>query len=583
MVSRRKTAARQEHREPTGVARSGSQTLSSHTVGALPIVNQLLQRIRLEEFLGEHLPPDGRGTRLPTRTGLLLLLRNLLLSREPIYGVGEWADRYAPDLVGLTAGQRKALNDDRLGRCLDRLFMTGQSELVLAVVQHVIREFGVRLDELHNDSTTVSFFGAYAEAAEEGSQRGRPTPAITYGHSKDHRPDLKQLLYVLTVSEDGGIPVYFSTKSGNVTDDQTHQETWNLLRELVGHSKFLYVADCKLATMENMQYIDRQGGHFISVLPATRKENAEFRRQLGQAGDDQPWNWLYDIRDDDGEVRDRLSLWPRETLTAEGYRLWWFHSTRKAALDEAARRKRIDRAVSDLNDLRRRLLGPRTRFRQREKVQQTVAAILDEHDVRAWLKVGISEWHTEDYRQVTRGRPGKDTKYVKIEQPSYDLEWDIDSDALANSRDGDGVFPLITNVHEFSAQQTLEAYKRQPVIEKRFSHLKTDFVVAPVYLKNVSRIQALLCVYFFVLLVETLLERELRRAMQTREVESLPLYPEGRACKRPTARRILDVFEPLQRHTLTRGGERETFVTDLSRLQRRILKLLGVPQTDYGR
>ncbi len=65
-----------------------------------------------------------------------------------------------------------------------------------------------------------------------------------------------------------------------------------------------------------------------------------------------------------------------------------------------------------------------------------------------------------------------------------------------------------------SAKDLLLAYKDQPMIEKRFAQLKTDFVVAPVFLKEVSRIQALLCVYFLALLVESLLERELRRAME---------------------------------------------------------------------
>jgi transposase len=579
--SRRKTS--REANRVGQTAKASRHTLHSCTVGALPIVNRLLERIKLDEFLQAHLPADGARTRLPTRRGLLVLLRNLLFSREPIYGVGEWAAGCAADLVGLPSAEPELLNDDRLGRCLDRLFEANQGELVLAVVRHVIREFGVRLDELHNDSTTISFFGAYPEASEEGSQRGRPTPAVTYGHSKDHRPDLKQLLYVLTLSEDGGVPVYFATQSGNTTDDRTHQETWDLLRELVGHAEFLYVADCKLATMDNMSYIDRQGGRFISVLPATRRENGEFRRRLRDEPDALVWQHLYDRYDDQQQLRDRLSLWPRETLTAEGYRLWWFHSTHKAELDEAARLKRIDRAISGLHELRRRLTGPRTRYRQRDKVQQAVTKILEETDVRRWLRVGLQEWHQEAYRQTTPGRPGKDTQYVKRDVRSYDLEWDIDSDALALDRAGDGVFPLITNVREFTALETLEAYKRQSVIEKRFSQLKTDFAVAPVYLKNVSRIQALLCVYFFALLVQSLLERELRTAMQQAGIEALPLYPEGRPCKRPTTRRLLDVFAPLERHTLLGDGHSETFVTDLSPLQRRILKLLDMPRHDYGR
>ena len=70
---------------------------------------------------------------------------------------------------------------------------------------HVVREFGVSLHELHNDSTTVSFFGVYQGAEEVLRLRGRPTIALVHGHSKDHRPDLKQLLYILTISEDGGV------------------------------------------------------------------------------------------------------------------------------------------------------------------------------------------------------------------------------------------------------------------------------------------------------------------------------------------------------------------------------------------
>ena len=295
-----------------------------------------------------------------------------------------------------------------------------------------------------------------------------------------------------------------------------------------------------------------------------------------------PWKWLHDLVDDEGEVEDRLSIWPRETLTSDGYRLWWFHSTRKAQRDEAARLKKIDRALGEVNELRRRLQSPRTRFRDRQQVQDAVKQVLDGLEVRRWLRVGIHEWRTENYRQSRRGRPGKDTQYVKHESLSYDLEWELDAEALEQDRAGDGVFPLVTHVREFSALDTLLAYKRQPVIEKRFSQLKTDFAVAPVYLKNVSRVQAMLCIYFFALLVQTLLERELRQAMQAAGLESLPLYPEGRACKRPTTRRLIDVFEPIQRHALTSGGRTETFVTDLSRLQRRILKLLDMSRDSYG-
>ncbi len=79
--------------------------------------------------------------------------------------------------LGLQSGELKQLNDDRIGRCLDRLFDTPVPELVTDLMRHVIKEFDLRLDELHNDSTTVSFFGAYDKAAKAGQRRGRKTLA----------------------------------------------------------------------------------------------------------------------------------------------------------------------------------------------------------------------------------------------------------------------------------------------------------------------------------------------------------------------------------------------------------------------
>ncbi|NLE39901.1 MAG: DUF4277 domain-containing protein [Pirellulaceae bacterium] len=142
-------------------ARAGGCVLHSAMVGALPMVNDLLRRTRLETFLGEALPKEDGRTKLSPTKALLVLLRNLLLSREPIYGVGEWAARYAPDLLGLTKNEVGLLNDDRVGRALDKLFAADVPSLVLRVASRVVKEFGLRLDELHNDSTTFSFFGAY--------------------------------------------------------------------------------------------------------------------------------------------------------------------------------------------------------------------------------------------------------------------------------------------------------------------------------------------------------------------------------------------------------------------------------------
>ena len=170
-------------------ARQGGQTLTTHNVGALPLLNRAIERMKLEEFLEEYLPPEDGRTKIPNARALLVLVRNLLVSREPLYGVGEWAARQAPELLGLSPEQVAKLNDDRCGRAVDKLFACDQPSLLLALVAHTVRQFAVALDELHNDGTSVSVYGAYAAAARQRRQRGRVTPAVTFGHSKDHRPE----------------------------------------------------------------------------------------------------------------------------------------------------------------------------------------------------------------------------------------------------------------------------------------------------------------------------------------------------------------------------------------------------------
>ena len=256
---------------------------------------------------------------------LLVLLRNMLISREPLYGVGEWAARHEPELLGLSAPQLPALNDDRVGRSLARLFDADIPALALNVAAHAVREFDVKLDELHNDSTTITFHGDYESAERERTLRGRLRLAVTWGHNKDHRPDLKQLLYILTVSGDGAVPMQFRVESGNATDDRSHQGTWELLCQLTGRRDFLYIADCKLATTENMAYVHQRGGRFLSVLPRTRNEDVAFRASVVRG--EIRWRRIHDKYDEDGNLVDRFSICEPDTQTIEGYRLIWYHST----------------------------------------------------------------------------------------------------------------------------------------------------------------------------------------------------------------------------------------------------------------
>jgi Domain of unknown function (DUF4277) len=320
-------------------------TLRSYEVGALPLLDPRLRRMRLEELLRQYLPPDDSRCELPTSRVLLVLVRNVLLSRAPVYAVGEWTARSAPDLFDLWIDQVSLLQQDRWGRCVARLFAAAGPELILAVVRHVMDEFQGSLDELHNDSTTLSFPGAYENAAEEGRHDGRVTPAITWGYSQDHRPDPKQLPCTLTLAQDGHVPVYFTSSSGNVVDDQTHCATWDPLCPRVGRVHFLYVADCQLASQENLGYIARRGGRFPTVMRRADSEDRTFRAQRCQSPEAIPWKERYDWKDDRGRVLAAWSVCSEEQVSSAGYRLLWYRGTREV---EYARQARSQRTQSML-------------------------------------------------------------------------------------------------------------------------------------------------------------------------------------------------------------------------------------------
>ena len=120
------------------------------------------------------------------------------------------------------------------------------------------------------------------------------------------------------------------------------------------------------------------------------------------------------------------------------------------------------------------------------------------------------------------------------------------------------------------------------MIEKRFEQIKTVHEIAPVFLKNEGRIEALCTLYFLALLVQALIERELCLAMKRDYIEHLPLYPEQRHCAHPTTDQILRMFSLATRNNLVHNGKAvQTFDVEFTDLQRHVLRLLAVPEQAF--
>jgi transposase len=548
--------------------------LRSGFVGGLPLVNDILRRLRIDRFLQSVLPPGGS---ISAAQALGVLLRTILLNdRQPIYTHGEWAHHAEPALIGLEDGEAVYLNDDRVGRALDRLFDADRAALLTEIVLSAIREFQIDLERLHNDSTTVTLTGLYKKA--DGRRvRGQPTLVVGYGHNKDHRPDLKQLLFVLTISSDGAVPVHYRALDGNTNDSSTHIETWETLRKLCGKPDFLYVADCKLCSKAALAHIDKSRGRFITVLPRNRREDKWFRGYIQTH--EPPWQEA--LRRPNPRRRsgpqDVWKVVEAELPSAEGYRIVWVWNSLMAEEDAEARGARIEKANADIEGLERRLQGPRCRLKLLERVRQEADRILAVSGAARWVEVDIQQRRVEVFRQERRGHPGPKTRYLREERTRFSASTRLNTAVITSDERSDGMFPLITNCRDLSLKAILEAYKFQPKLEKRHEQLKSVQDVAPMWLKNVSRVEALLFLYFVALLAHALLERELRRGMARAGVKSLPLYPEQRKCKAPSTERVLDLFAPLTRHRLDKHGKVvQVFDPELTKLQKQVLRLLGL-------
>jgi hypothetical protein len=555
--------------------------LESVTIGALPIVNWFIERMGMDGHLEHAVPHDDPRRQLAPASVIGVVVRNIVVDHQPVYALGEWAEPFDPTVLGISIGDVAALNDDRVGRCLDRLFDADRATLITRTVLGVVREFGIALDQLHNDSTTVTLTGTdYPGGGEERGGKAVAKPAL--GHNKDFRPDLRQLLFVLTISADGAVPIAFRVESGNTEDSTTHIPTWDELRALVGRADFLYVADSKLCSKEAMGHIASNGGRFVTIVPHGRKEDTWFR-DWAQA---HAPAWEEADRRRGARLGDPDEVWrvfEAPVPSTDGYRVIWTHSSAKAARDAASRSARIEAGLAAIEAVGTKLASPKTRLKTKVAAEEAARASLSKAGAARWVGFSVTESTVSDFRQESRGRPGANSRYRRIDKTVFAIVAEVLADQVTYDAVTDGCFPLITCDRAMTPAEVLAAYRYQPNLERRNHMLKGPQMVAPVYLENPHRIEALLVCHFLAMLIEALIEREIRASMKAEALAGMPIYPEFRNCPAPSAPRILELFGGVQRHQLMRGDAVvQVFEPQLTPVQIKILDLLHVPTSVYS-
>jgi transposase len=537
-------------------------------VDVLPIVKHYMDELDLVNLFAKYVPA-APGCLTAHAESLCILTANIICDNKPLYKVQEWLGQYADEL-GQETGHAKLFNDDRLARALSALFDSDRHSLLTELSGNAISVHQLLTDEIHNDSTSVTFIGKYDTPDPQAVK-------LKHGHNKDFRPDCKQIVFGLNVTADGHVPLSYKLFDGNTTDDVTHIPNWNSLRALLKKEDFIYVADCKLCSQENLSHIAQNDGFFITIVPKDRKEVKRFIKHLKE--NDVPWKFAFETESSRKKGKMNIYRTYESERTKAGYRVIFVYSSAKQEEDEKKRQKKIDKAMAQLEELSPKLNA--YHLKTKKEIKAAVEKICS--PVKEFVDVKILTKRKQIKVKVSPGRPSLTKSIYKNKwQFTYHIEWTLNKKALEAASRTDGVFPLITNT-KLDASDVLRKYKAQPFLEKRMYTKKTVLEVAPVFLKKEKRIEAMLFLYFVVLMIVSLIERKIRINMSKEKIEKLPILPQGMNSKKPTWNNIRYFYRNIHYAKIIKDGVCiQSMVKGLSDLHEQVNKLLEVPITAYG-
>lgn len=536
-------------------------------VDVLPLVKHYMDKLDLVNLFTKYVPAADSSL-ADHAESLCILTANIICENKPLYKVQEWLGKYSDDLGGL-AVNASLYNDDRLARALSALFDSDRHSMMSEVSGKAISVHHLLTNEIHNDSTSVTFIGKYDTPDPEAVK-------LKHGHNKDFRPDCKQIVFGLNITSDGHVPLSYKLFDGNTTDDVTHIPNWNALRTLLGKEDFVYVADCKLCSQKNLEHIAENGGSFITIIPKGRKVVKQFKKHL--KNNDVEWKYAFAIESSRKKGKKNVYKTYEAEKTKKGFRTIFVHSSSKHNDDEAKRRKKIEKAIAQLEELAPKLNA--YHLKTKKEIKVAVDGICK--SVKGLVDVKILTERKQVRVKLSPGRTSLSKSVYKNKwEFTHRIQWGVNEQAITEASKTDGIFPLISNT-VLEASDVLRRYKEQPFLEKRMYTKKTVLEVAPVFLKKEKRIEAMLFLYFVALMIVSLIERKIRMNMANENIEKLPILPQGMNSKKPTWNNIRYFFRNVHYSEIIQNGKCiQATVKGFSELHEQINGLLEVPVSIY--
>ena len=234
-------------------------------VGHLPVVKEYAKRIGLVETINQMVDTQME---LSPGMAILAMVLDTLSGWSPLYRLIEFFEEKDTEILLGEAVEPSRFCDTNLGRAMDKIFKTGTLKIFSRIAQNALVEFDVDPRRLNFDTTSVSVYGDY--------DLEDPPFQITYGHSKDKRPDLKQFL-ISMLCVDRNIPILGVTRDGNASDKTLNNELLtNISKHMSRHGlspgAYVYIADSAFVTPDNLEKADGNSTWFLSRLPATYNE-----------------------------------------------------------------------------------------------------------------------------------------------------------------------------------------------------------------------------------------------------------------------------------------------------------------------
>jgi transposase len=521
---------------------------------------------------------------------LLFVAYVISLRNHRLSGMEEWVTEHQAVLqlsTGWTIGPKEA-TDDRLGDLLD---VMGEDEergvrLQQELGHHLIQAYALPTEVGRYDTTTFSVEHAPNEQGVAGGG------LLRFGHSKDHRPDLVQFKQGLATLDPAGVPIFTNTVAGNAADDPLYLPAWREMVATMGHTRFLFVADCKAAALADRGQLDHEQGRYLFPLPMTGKV-PEYLRQwvLQPPRPPQPIE-LTHIKQPDGQPLGVgsgfvIELGLYAPLAEGGERHHWLEQWLVTRSDSLARRqqanlvKQVAKTEAELQHLNDQPWTSAT------ELAQAAEKILARRSSQDLFRLTLAEKVTEQRRYLGPGRPGphRPQQVVELRQPYLTLEPNLT--AIQERHHLAGWRIHVTNVppDQMSLTQAIGYYRDEFLVEHGFHRFKHGSLpVLPLFLHLPQRICGLMLLLLVALQVLTLLEFVANRQLNQRQESLSGLVPGNPKMKtqRPSAERMLARFSGL--HWLgqpTATGLMGRIVEPLTPLQQRILDLLGIPTTIY--